>query len=234
MDRKMVGFEGILRGAFQAAITAGLIFTLLLAGYIHVKNAGGFGELYFTGWKDLPEQLKEDMPYNLSFKITNKGDKVKEYTYVIEYDGKIEDRIMLQPGEETTVLYEIKNTGKNWVVNHSNTIEQRKTYSLREANLSDTLSTNISYFTGGLHSKITIDELREKPYTKIRQDEYLGLEVRRYFFENYTLSVDKEKLVVDRIEVRRMELNAKKPVVVTIYEKEPGKEMRVYFSQRVS
>lgn len=237
--------------AIIVACAIGIVITVAFVVFmrIEIMSEEGFTELYFTEHRELPGEMRINESYNASFMITNH--ELETTSYIYEVDSKLEsvkENITLLPGESAVITLSITPTDKGWELSSNITQEYENKidifddtfvageneFKLIIDNTSHShlpISHYVDQFGYIVHTNLSIDELKEKPFNKYYRYEDIGTSRSIYKEQNITVFVKNDEIYLSSNQSEQIYITQRSPFIVKAYEYDADmdEELEIHF-----
>jgi len=153
--------EGLHKGILYALVF-GVLLALVFNAYMRheIMSTEGFSELFFRNYENLPDVMRLNQSYNISFTFVNH--EAKERYYILEFDSPdkvVREEFYLPKDASMTVTITISPLNQSWGLSYGVDRKQRQSRALESVNLE-----NISFSMSGmgeiLHMNVSLEELQ--------------------------------------------------------------------------
>ena len=240
-----------LYNAIIVACAIGIVITLVFVVFMRMEimSEEGFTELYFTKHRELPGEMRINESYNTAFTITNH--ELETTSYIYEVDSKLEsvkENITLLPGESAVITLSITPTDKGWELSSNITQEYENKIDIFDDTfvegenefkliMDNTLhrdlpiSHQIGQFGYILHTNLSIDELKEKPFNKYYKYEDIGTGRAIHKEQKITVFVKNGEIYLSSNQSEQIYLSGRSPFIVKAYkyDEDMDKELEIHF-----
>jgi hypothetical protein len=224
---------------FVVVLLGGIIFSLASYGYMRnkVQTTGGYTELYFNDHLNLPEKMKVNKEYNVSFTFTNNEIEPKTYVYNVDSTVRnISHEIKLGVGESATIMIVVQPGDRDW--NITGYVDSARIDVLKNFGNStlETREVEVGSFGKILYENVSFKELESRPLRSFKVSNSTIQNVTEYAEGNYTLRVSDKQVLLDTLETRIYAMSVSKPFIIKLYKKgdREGDELEVHFWQEIS
>jgi len=235
--------------AFIWACIIGIILTIAFIVWMKgvINEREQFNELYFNQHRELPKEMELNKTYSISFTVSNHELRGNNYIYEIVSDIKTQKHNFSLLPEETAIFsVQVTPTNRTW--NTHTEIQKHVNFTLDATNLAiynlpelqiinttithTSLSHNLSGLGEIYHTNLSIEELGEKPFTKMSNQYQYTNNISTNTTTKTILSILDNTLFYERSESKTIDTNfERKPFLVNVYKQnaEKGDEYSVYF-----
>jgi hypothetical protein len=225
--------------AFVVVLLVGILFTLISNAYMRekIQNTGGFTELYFNDHQNLPEDVRVNNSYNVSFTFTNHEVEPTAYVYSVDSPARnFSHEINLGVGESATVQIVVTPSDRYW--NVAGFIDSFRTDVLKNFGNStiETREVLVGRLGKILYENLSIKELESNPIRSWVVNNSTIQNNTDYEEVNASLHASGNQILLDTIERRVYATSIKKPFIIKLYKKgdRKGDELEIHYWQEVN